>query len=519
MFARNSEEMSAQGAADMEAAFAPVRARPEQLTTALHKSIQVHAKFGDCVGALVQEIEAAVGPLDEFKPFQRFGEFDAESPGQVIVAPSRKSNIAAFCAPRSMVWLGVGGQCLQRFKCVCDLRASECEIPVPSMCLAPQHPGLDELRQMAAGGIGGDARNLRQFGCRQHAVVLESGEHVGTGGIAHKRGDLSDMRNVGHNSVITESSRRGIRYPAVQLIPLPAEFETMLERDLEPLTRLLRTEISAVHQQFFHMLTLRKLRNDDVLSHVTKIDTEDFKNAMQIIDLLVSSGFPVRLGSDRFFPGSDIPSILRAELRMEGRFAALLSEIEVVGPEAQARVRRAAAPRRQYRDWLERNVDVSEPEDQTGETGEELARFLAHLIALIEQPMLHAFLHWRLDNRAAADNAWRLSGAAMLYAAALVRRGTQSETVLTPGPIPATRMAETPSEAFHNDLELVKRCASLGRDAAGAGPNEVVAWLCNRVADDCDLIAGMEMNRDFPAEFGRSPVFESFEATRAKHLS
>jgi hypothetical protein len=261
------------------------------------------------------------------------------------------------------------------------------------------------------------------------------------------------------------------------------------------------------------------LKNDDVLSHVTAIDTEDFKNAMQIIDLLISCGLEVHLESDRIFPGSDIASILRAELRMEERVAAVLSEIEVAGPEAQARVRRAAAPRREYRDWLKGQVDASEPADRGGDTGEAMAEFLAHLIALVELPMLHAFLHWRLGNRVAADNAWRLSGAAMLYGAALVRRGAQSGKVPTPGPIPEARMAATPSKAFHADIELVIHCASLGRGAAGAAPDEAMARLCNRVADDCHLIAGMEMDRDFPAEFGRSPVFESFAATRAKHLS
>jgi hypothetical protein len=64
-----------------------------------------------------------------------------------------------------------------------------------------------------------------------------------------------------------------------------------------------------------------------------------------------------------------------------------------------------------------------------------------------------------------------------------------------------------------------KRCADLGRSAAEAGEDGVTRRLCLRIADDCDLIADMEMDQEFPAVFGRSPVFESFVATRDRHLS
>ena len=148
-----------------------------------------------------------------------------------------------------------------------------------------------------------------------------------------------------------------------------------------------------------------------------------------------------------------------------------------------------------------------------------MARFLAHLITLVEQPMLHAFLLWHQGNQTGADNAWRLSGAAMLYGTALVRRGALSGKVPVPGPIPMAVMAKSPSVAFDADMVLVRQCAALGRDAAGAEQDEAMSRLCHRIADDCDLIAAMEIDQEFPAVFGRSPVFESFAATRDKHLN
>jgi bacterioferritin (cytochrome b1) len=293
-----------------------------------------------------------------------------------------------------------------------------------------------------------------------------------------------------------------------------------MKNDLEKLTRLLRIELTAVHQQFSHMLALRQWKDEDLLRRITEVDTEDFRNAMQIIDLLVANGLPINLESHRFFPGSDIASVVRSELRIEQQFADILVKTKVADPEAKARVQRASAPRREYREWLTSQADSSSDALANGETGKPMAEFLAHLIVLVEQPMLHAFLLWHLGDRTGADNAWRLSGAAMLYGAALVKRGAAKNRVPIPATIPGVRMAANQSEAHAADTELVKLCASVARHAAEteAADDAAMGRLCVRIADDCDLIADMKLGEDFPAVFGRSPAFESFATTRDRHL-
>lgn len=77
--------------------------------------------------------------------------------------------------------------------------------------------------------------------------------------------------------------------------------------DLEHLTHLLRVELTAVHQQFFHVLALRFFNDEELSAQITAVDSEDFKNAMLIIDLLVGEGLPIALPSHQFHPGSDIP--------------------------------------------------------------------------------------------------------------------------------------------------------------------------------------------------------------------
>jgi bacterioferritin (cytochrome b1) len=293
-----------------------------------------------------------------------------------------------------------------------------------------------------------------------------------------------------------------------------------MKNDLENLTRLLRIELTAVHQQFFHMLALRQWNNKDLLRRITEVDTEDFRNAMQIIDLLVSRELPITLASHQFCPGSDIASVAKAEFRIEQKFAEILASTKVFDPEANARVQRASEPRREYREWLTSKSDDSGDAIANRETGKPLAEFLAHLIALVEQPMLHAFLLWHLGDRTGADDAWRLSGAAMLYGTALVKRGAAKNHVPTPATIPGVRMAASQSEVLAADIALVKRCASLAREAAKAetAENAAMGRLCIRIADDCDLIADMNLGEDFPAVFGRSPAFESFATTRDRHL-
>ncbi len=290
-------------------------------------------------------------------------------------------------------------------------------------------------------------------------------------------------------------------------------------RDLEPLTRLLRVELTAVHQQFFHMLALKQWKNEEELGRVTEIDTEDFQNAMQIIDTLVSRKQPIHLGAHQFVPGSDLATVLYAENRMEEQVAEVLQTLEVTGSDANARLKRASAPRPEYRAWLKTRLSGLDTTENSPATHETMAKFVAALIALVEQPMLHAFHFWQNDCRFEADNFWRISGAAMLYGAALIKRGALMNALPTPARIPSVRMGGDLESAFLSDRILAQRCIELGRSAARAEREETIQRLCLRIADDCDLIANMEIGGNFPATFGRSSAFESFGATRDRHLN
>ena len=276
--------------------------------------------------------------------------------------------------------------------------------------------------------------------------------------------------------------------------------------------------MSAVHQQFVHMLALRQWQSGEVLERITAIDTVDFKNVMHIIDKLASLKVPATLPSHKIVPGHDVASILRAELRMERHLASVLDDIDVSDQGAKLLFGRAAAPRDEYRNWLEVEIKRHEPVAYEDRTSKALAVLFAELIALVEQSMMRAFMLWHSGHKIEADNAWRLSGASMLYGTAIVKRAAHDGWMPIPSASPEVLMAYVAKDSFEADMTLVRRCAEMGQAAADSDSDDAMSRTCLRISEDCGLILTMEADGEFPAVFGRSPVFESFGATLDRHL-
>jgi bacterioferritin (cytochrome b1) len=291
-----------------------------------------------------------------------------------------------------------------------------------------------------------------------------------------------------------------------------------ISADHAKLGALLRIELTVVHQQFFHALALRQWHETVIADRLMAVDAEDFKNAMQIIDQLVTEGCSIYLESHRFTPGSDIVAILRAEHRLEVGFAEFLGGVSVSTPEARSRVNRATAPRQAYQTWLENELAKTSGIGVIDDTGEAVAEMMAHLIALIEQAMVHAFVLWHQDDRLGADLAWQISGAAMLYATAIVRCGALENRVPVPAPIPAVKPDMTGKAAFDRDIELLNSCAVAAKAASVEQSGNAMSPLCSEIADDCERILTIVRGQDFPAELGKSQAFASFAATRDRTL-
>lgn len=291
-----------------------------------------------------------------------------------------------------------------------------------------------------------------------------------------------------------------------------------ISADHAKLGALLRIELTAVHQQFFHALALRQWQETVIADRLMEVDVEDFKNAMQIIDQLVAEGCSIYLESHRFTPGSDVVAVLRAEHQLEVGFAEFLGGVSVSTPEARSRLNRATAPRQAYQTWLEYELAKTSGVGVIDDTGEAVAEMMAHLAALIEQAMVHAFVLWHQDDRPGADLAWKISGAAMLYATAMVRYGALENRVPVPALIPAVEPDMTGKAAFDRDIELLNRCAVAAKAASVEQSGNAMSPLCLTIVEDCGRILAIKQDQEFPAELGKSRAFASFAATRDRKL-
>ena len=139
----------------------------------------------------------------------------------------------------------------------------------------------------------------------------------------------------------------------------------MTDQRAASLNRVLRSEMTAVHQQFIHILALRDWGEAEAAERVMAVDRIDFPNAMRIVDYLVETERPLVLPPDRVVPGRDYRSILAAELAMERRLCATLGQ--AAGADARARdlISTAAAPREAYAAWLAQHL-AAPTEGETG---------------------------------------------------------------------------------------------------------------------------------------------------------
>jgi len=79
-----------------------------------------------------------------------------------------------------------------------DPGTGEPVITVPALPLDAEQPGIGHPREVAAGGLGGDAADARQFRRGQRAPVHQFVEHRRAGWVADQRGDAGDHRIAGH---------------------------------------------------------------------------------------------------------------------------------------------------------------------------------------------------------------------------------------------------------------------------------------------------------------------------------
>lgn len=285
-------------------------------------------------------------------------------------------------------------------------------------------------------------------------------------------------------------------------------------RQAEALNQLLRCELTAVNQQFIHVLALREWGEAQTAERIMEVDRVDFPNAMRILNYLVETGAPLDLAPDPFVPGNSVREILRAEQAIERRLCAALNGGQVTDPRARALLATAQEPRQAYAEWLAERLSDGVPEGAAkAETDAGTADIVAHLITMVEQTLAHAFVHWHAGKAENADAAWAASGGAMMQLTEMVRLYAAWRCVPAPGSFPALHIAVRPEETFEPDRRLAALVAEQADRVARRSAQDALVDLCRRIADDSLEQSRWRPGQDHPAGRTNPPAFASFAAT------
>jgi hypothetical protein len=72
---------------------------------------------------------------------------------------------------------------------------------MPSLLLYAHQPGSGQAREVAAGGLRRDARDVRQLRCRQRSPVHQGVQHSGTGWFSRHQRHFGKSRAVRHENL------------------------------------------------------------------------------------------------------------------------------------------------------------------------------------------------------------------------------------------------------------------------------------------------------------------------------
>jgi len=290
-----------------------------------------------------------------------------------------------------------------------------------------------------------------------------------------------------------------------------------MQTDPDALLDLLRCELDATNQQFVHILALGLWGEKEAVKRITEVDDVDFSNAMRIIDYLLATNTPISLPAGGFVPGTDYASILVAEREMEVRMAAALDKTGGLDEKARYLIEAARSPRDAYADWLDRGISSATRADrEPTPVNSATADLGAHLLTLIEQSMIHAFVQWHAGDKLAANAAWATSGAAMMHMTRLVQLFARLPDVPIPGACPVPVIENRAADTLDADRNLAQRCSQQALDAASCCEHGAIARFCTGTAEYYQFFSTWQPHTPHPAADTNPPVFHSFEATLSK---
>lgn len=278
------------------------------------------------------------------------------------------------------------------------------------------------------------------------------------------------------------------------------------------LNAMLRVELTAVHQQFIHILALRVWKEDAIAERIAEVDRVDFPVAMRVLDTMVSRGVDPNPGPASFAPGANPMEMLLAEQSMERQLLPAISAVRSANVGGEAIADAAMAPRAAYADWLAgRLSEIAASAGPRIRPATQISPVFDQAIVMIEEALAHAFVHWHRGEAKDADAAWATSGAAMVFLTALTQAEAARGGIPVPGEVPAPRISFDPETALARERERARLCAERAGEAAEIGEDKEIALVCREFAEFAAKLSDWSPGQPHPASGSNPAAFKSFQ--------
>jgi hypothetical protein len=189
------EKRRAERSGDMGPALAPVDAGPAQFAAALSQLVEIDpeiAKQWPCAGTeLASDCSA---PLQEFA-----AELDRNPSGKMVVAGAKLAHGRIARTWRRTAGSGERSpRDVHLLEQLGDVGGSDTMIAMAALPVDPNHARGDELREMAARGLRGNAAGIGKLTGGPCPSIEQCDHHVDPGRVSEKRTDLCDCRGGDH---------------------------------------------------------------------------------------------------------------------------------------------------------------------------------------------------------------------------------------------------------------------------------------------------------------------------------
>ena len=308
----------------------------------------------------------------------------------------------------------------------------------------------------------------------------------------------------------------------------------------DQLNAVVRRDLTAVNQYFFHILVMRAWGDSETARGIVAVNNADVRNAMRVLDhIIATGGRPELCAAGEPFThrlpviGGNYAAMFDADLALEGRlyetFDATRAAVSDRGDaRAEALVADALSRRQPHAAWLEGKRRAAptpspDPAPLFGDATEHLNRLLAELVVALEQSLAHAFVLWHADDEERASAIWSASFDAMMHGKAIVdlfgAAGTAPSlaAVAASGSLEGPRIGGTVAEALALERDVADRCGASAELAAASLDGNDAAMICREIAAYYARLADWLRADATPA--GAFPgAVRSFRALRERYV-